>query len=427
MVHIDITGAMASAITPTRGISDQELQSISTGLKKYVEDFLAEREKGEHAWSMNPYDKNIIQQVKETAERAKSEKIQTVVWIGIGGSGLGPKVLQEIFEGPNTIEFILLDTIDPAVLKLYTSIIDWKQTLIVVASKSGGTLEPMSVFSLCWSKLKKAKGDKASDRVIALTDPNTGNLRSFCLEHGISMLPIPPNVGGRFSIFTPVGLLSLALLGGNVEAFVKGAKEMDTACQSTDVDKNPAAQLSRIQYMLDTKRDCPLRVIMPYSQQLESISRWDQQLIAESLGKNETKNPIPFSAVGTQDQHSLLQQWMAGPRQMWHLFIRIEEQPQINVTDDIEESFSYLIGKPFGDLLNACYEGTRKALESANRPSVTITLQRLDEENIGRLFYLFLVEVILLGKLYRIDPYGQPAVEIGKKITKELLQEKPKT
>ncbi|MCK5017999.1 MAG: hypothetical protein KAS32_13165 [Candidatus Peribacteraceae bacterium] len=423
MLHIDITNTLASTITPTKGITDQEMKSIATGLKKYIEDFLAEREQGEHTWSMAPYDKNMIDQVKETALRVKNEKIQTVIWIGIGGSGLGPKVIQEVFESPETMEFILLDTLDPSILELTSHIVDWKQTLVVVASKSGGTLEPMSIFALCWSLLRKAIGDKAADRVIALTDPNKGNLRSFCLEHGISMLPIPSNIGGRYSIFTPIGLLSLALLNGDIDAFASGAKEMDTSCQSTDVDKNPAAQLARVQFLLDTKRENPLRIIMPYSQRLESLARWCQQLIAESLGKTELHNPIPVAAIGTQDQHSLLQQWMEGPRKSWHVFIKEEEQQYLAVPDCIEESFKYLIGKPYGKLLDACYRGTSQALTSVKRPNVTISLKKIDEQHLGELFYLFMVEVILLGKLYRIDPYGQPGVETGKKITKEILGE----
>jgi len=279
----------------------------------------------------------------------------------------------------------------------------------------------MSVFFLCWSQLKKAKGDKAADRVVALTDPNNGNLRSFCLERGISMLPIPSDVGGRYSIFTPVGLLPLALLDADVDQFVRGAKEIDTICQNTTIDENPAALLASVQFLLDTKRGYPIRVIMPYSQRLESIARWGQQLIAESLGKTELNNPIPFSAIGTQDQHSLLQQWMAGPRQMWHLFICEEETAQVIVPDEVEPAFEHLIGKSFGQLLHACYRGTSQALTAAKRPHATITLPKLDAYHLGQLFELFLIEVVLLGKLYRIDPYGQPAVETGKKITNEIL------
>jgi glucose-6-phosphate isomerase len=257
--------------------------------------------------------------------------------------------------------------------------------------------------------------------VIAITDPEKGSLRDFCLEHGISMLPLPSDVGGRYSIFTPIGLLPLALLGGDVNAFLRGAKEMDTVCQQTNFEDNPAALLAGVQFLLDTKRGYSNRVIMPYAQKLESVGRWDQQLIAESLGKKETPNPLPVAAIGTQDQHSLLQQWMSGPRQCWHIFIRDIEKPRVHVPEDIGGVFSYLGGKSFGQLLDACYEGTSRALTGAKRPHVTISLTRIDSNHLGQLFFLLLSEVVFLGKLYRIDPYGQPAVEIGKKITKEIL------
>ena len=422
MLTVDITGTLGKTITPSKGIPEQELMSLKTTMKRYTEAYLKERERGEHAWTMDPYDKRSIQQVKEVAEFAMKEKIRTVVWVGIGGSGLGPKVIQEFLEGPDTIEFILLDTLDPAILQMYTDLIDWKKAMVVVASKSGGTLEPMSVFFHCFSELKKARGDKANEYIVALTDPHKGKLRSYCLEKKIRMLHIPTAVGGRYSVFTPVGLLPVALLGGDVDAFVKGAIDIDTTCQDPDFEKNPAALLACAQFILDTKRGYPIRVIMPYSQRLESVARWSQQLVAESLGKNELNNPIPLAAIGTQDQHSLLQQWMQGPRKGWHLFIREEEMVDVRVPEDtLEESFGYIANKSFGDLLTACYQGTSQALTNVNRPHATISLQRLDEEHLGQLFFLLLTEVVLLGKLYRIDPYGQPGVEMGKTITKELL------
>ncbi|MDD5623396.1 MAG: hypothetical protein PHI23_01655 [Candidatus Peribacteraceae bacterium] len=421
MLTLSIDGTLGKTITPSMGIPDQEFSALRTGVRRYVQNWLKEREEGLHAWSMDPYNKATMEKVLEEVERVKAERIRTVVWIGIGGSGLGPKVIQEVFEKPDTIEFILLDTLDPAVLSMYLSFIDWKSTLIVIASKSGGTLEPMSVFFHCWQQMKNALGAKAASHVLAITDPYAGILRGFCLEESIRMLPIPPTVGGRFSIFSPVGLLPLALLGGDVETFLRGAKEMDTLCQSTTLEENPALLLASVQFLLDTKRGYPLRVIMPYSQRLASIARFDQQLIAESLGKNETGNPIPMAAIGTQDQHSLLQQWMAGPRKFWHLFIREEEKIRLNLPADLPANFRSVAGKGFGQLLDACYMGTAQALTSVKRPHATITLPELNAEHLGQLFFLLLAEVVFLGKLYRIDPYGQPAVEVGKHITKEIL------
>ncbi|MBI2636294.1 hypothetical protein HYW84_03135 [Candidatus Peregrinibacteria bacterium] len=421
MITLDISSALAKAITPTMGIPDADMSGLRTSMKKHVEDWLKERSQGKHAWSMCPYDNKMMQRVKEAAMAAKGRGIRTVVWIGIGGSGLGPKVMQEFLEGPETMEFIVADTIDPSALEQILAMIEWKTTLVVIASKSGDTLESMSVFFLFWELLKEQKRLNPQNHVLAITDPERGTLHDLCIREDIPMLPMPFAVGGRYSIFTPIGLLPLALLGGDVNAFVRGAKEMDTLCQATGLQENPAALLAATQFLLDTRRGYPVRVIMPYGVRLQSLARWDQQLVAESLGKTETHNPIPFSAIGTQDQHSLLQQWMAGPRKFWHLFIREIEKPRVQVPEQVEDDWKFIAGKTFGQLLDACYEGTSRALTSARRPHVTISLARSDVAHLGQLFFLLMTEVVILGKLYRIDPYGQPAVETGKQITKQLL------
>lgn len=421
MLTLDIKGTLAKVITPSLGIPDSEFGAIRTTVRRHTEEWLREREKGMHAWSMNPYDKDMIREVQHLVTRVRSEGIQTIVWVGIGGSGLGPKVLQEVFESPVTPELIIVDTVDPATLDMQLKLIDWRTALLVVVSKSGGTLETMSAFFACLSRLKDAVKSRPLQRVVAITDPEGGPLRSFADENRIPSLSIPQNVGGRFSIFSPVGLFALGLLHGDINQFVRGAKEMDTFCQETMLQKNPAATLAAVQYLLDTRRSYPLRIIMPYGDRLQSLARWEQQLIAESLGKSEGFNPLPVAAIGTQDQHSLLQQWMAGPRKSWHLFIRELEKPRLEVPKDIPPEFAYFGGKTFGQLLDACYEGTSQALTSAKRPHATISLQRLDEYHLGQLFFLFMAEVVYLSKFYRIEMYGQPAVEIGKQITKGIL------
>lgn len=422
MIHVNINGALGQTITPSKGIPEHEIDSLRTSTKQYNEQWLRERENGEHQWSMDPYNKQIIEAVKETVSRINKQKTDTVIWIGIGGSGLGPKVIQEVFESVNTREMIVLDSIDPSVMNTLSKITNWRRTLIVIASKSGSTLEPMSAFFFCFNELKKAvKPELIPNHVIAITDPEKGLLHDFCIKHGLPMLPIPAGVGGRYSIFTPIGLLPLGLLNGDIDQFIRGAKEMDTFCQQNNLEKNPAMLLAVAQFLLDTKRNYPIRVIMPYCQRLMSIARWNQQLIAESLGKNELFNPIPLSAIGTQDQHSLLQQWQEGPRKFWHLFIKENEKERVTLPDDIDGPFSYIAGKTFSQLLDACYEGTSQALAEAKRPHATISMGRLDEYHLGQLFFLLLTEVVILGKLYRINPYGQPGVELGKKITKNIL------
>ena len=419
MLHVDISAALAKLLTPTYGITNQECTQLRTAVRRHVEEWLQERQNGEHAWSMDPYDRPLRERVKECAKRISSAHCQDILWIGIGGSALGPRVVVDSFHSPKTPRFHILDTADPAAIQNAVHAIDWTKVFVVIASKSGNTLESMSLFFYLWDELRKHRKGKAKEHVLAITDPAEGALRRFCIAQGIPMLPIPTDVGGRFSVFTPIGLLPMSLCGGNIDSFLRGAKEMDTLCQQTSLEENPAALLAVVQFLLDTKKRKHLRIVMPYGSRLRHMAAWDQQLIAESLGKGQS--PIPLAANGPRDQHSLLQQWLAGPRGFWHLFIRELEKPRVTIPTTVESTFAFIAGKTFGDVLDACEEGTAHALTKKKHPNVTLSLSRLDEAHLGQLFFLFMVETVFLGKLYRIDPYGQPAVEQGKKITKEIL------
>src|SRR3989344_2637786 len=155
MLTVDITGTLGKTITPSMGLADADVLGVRTSMRRFIGDWKTERERGQHGWNRDLYDDRAIERVKEVAARAKKERIQTVVWIGIGGSGLGPRVMQEVFETPQTVEFVIIDTIDPAALQLYLEIVDWKKSLVIVASKSGGTLETVSAFFLYWDALRQ--------------------------------------------------------------------------------------------------------------------------------------------------------------------------------------------------------------------------------------------------------------------------------
>lgn len=421
MLSLDITGVLGKTITPSLGIPEQELSAIQGTLRHFLEEFQRERQALKHEWAQSSSDAAVPEQVERLAGMFRKERVTTVLWIGIGGSSLGPRVIKEVFETASTPELVVLDTIDPAVLLEELSIVDWERALLVIASKSGGTLEPMSLTFLVLDRMRKALKERMASRVVVITDPSEGLLREMALRERYATLPIHPGIGGRYSIFTPIGLLPLALLGADIRAFLRGARQMDGLCKSSVLEENPAALLAAVQYLLDIRRNYPIRVIMPYSTRLQSLGRWEQQLLAESLGKTEAYGPTPLASIGTQDQHSMLQQWMQGRRLHWHLFIREGEKPHLPLPVITEPAFSSLVGRSFGELLDACAEGTAKALTAAKRPHVTVTLPRLDEEHLGQLFFLFMAEVVLLGKLYRIDPYGQPGVELGKQIAKDIL------
>jgi glucose-6-phosphate isomerase len=421
MLQLDVTGALAKIITPSLGITDQEFSTTTHTLRHTLEDVLRERKQGKHAWAQSPYDEKTSELVQTLAARVHGERIETILWVGIGGSSLGPRVIREVFERAETPELVVLDTVDPSILQEELKLIDWRRTLLVIASKSGGTVEPMSLFFLLHDQLHAALGEQAPSHIVAITDPSEGVLHDLAVKEGFLLLPIPPTIDGRYSIFTPIGLLPLALLKGDIDGFLRGARDMDVLCQQPEVRENPATLLAATQFLLDAKHQYPIRVIMPYSMRLQSLGRWEQQLLSESLGKTEAYGPFPLASIGTQDQHSMLQQWIQGRRLVWFLFIREEEKAQLTVPEVAEPSLSYLSGKGFGQILDALYEGTVRSLTAAKRPHVTITLPRLDAYHLGQLFFLFLMEVVLLAKLYRVNPYGQPGVELGKKIAKEIL------
>lgn len=421
MLTLDIAGSLAKLITPSYGISDQDLLQLRGSLKRYIDEMRAECEAGQHPWTRSIYDEAAVRSVKEIAERVKKQKIDTIVWVGIGGSGLGPRVLKEVFESPKTPELVIVDTIDPSALQQLLELADWKRTLLVCASKSGGTLETMTAFFLFWDAMKTALGSKATEHVLAITDPHQGTLQSYAATQGITIVP-HPEVGGRYAIFTAVGLLPLALLDADVDAFLQGAADMEAQCFNPSLDENPAAMLAAVQYLHESKKGYVMRVIMPYSQRLISLAQWNQQLVAESLGKNEVRNPFPVAAIGTRDQHSMLQQWMQGPRKSWHLFIHEIEKPRLTVPKDIDPAYEYVAGKSFGQILDAFLDGTARALTQVRRAHATVNITRLDAYHLGALFHMFLFEVVYLGKLYRIDPYGQPGVELSKQIAKDILQ-----
>ncbi len=422
MLSLDITGVLGKVITPSLGIPERELERAGETTIRAVSEWLRERETGQHAWTSPPYDRRAKEEVLSCAQRLLGERVDTVVWVGIGGSGLGPRVIAEAFESAQSPEFLVVDSVDPAVLQPLLQSLDWRRTALVVASKSGDTLESMSAFFLLREKLIQALGDRATARMVAVTDPQSGPLRTLALSEGMNVLPVPSGVGGRYSVFTPVGLLPLALLGADVEGLLRGAREMDTLCRQSSLDQNLAALLATVQYVLDVRRGYPIRVVMSYVGRLATLARWEQQLLAESLGKSEAYGPTPLAAVGTQDQHSLLQQWLAGRRNCWHLLLREDEHPPLAVPELPTPALRHLSGAPFGAILDACLTGTVEALRRAKRPTVVLSMPSLDAAHLGQLLFLLMAEVVLLSKLYRIDPYGQPAVEYGKKVARALLQ-----
>jgi glucose-6-phosphate isomerase len=241
-------------------------------------------------------------------------------------------------------------------------------------------------------------------------------------------------VGGRFSVFTPVGLFPAAVVGIDIQALLEGARAMAARCATAELEKNPAYLNAVIHYIFDTRKGKPISVLMPYADCLLSVADWYRQLYAESLGKREAKDgrevfsgPTPIRALGVTDQHSQLQLYMAGPFDKVITFIRVEE-PRRDV--EIPRAFSYetpldyLSGHTLKQLTGFEQRATAHALMENNRPTITLRVPEISAHTVGQLLYFFELQVAFAGYLYNINPFDQPGVERGKVLTYGLMGRK---
>ncbi|CCY24716.1 glucose-6-phosphate isomerase [Brachyspira sp. CAG:484] len=391
-------------------------------------------------WMNLGYNEETLWYVKEYASMIK-DRFENILVLGIGGSALGGLAVTEALLKPywNLLtdeqreglpRIFFLDNIDPDSISGLLDILDLKKTLVNVITKSGSTAETMSQFMIVKDRLEKELGDTYRYNFVATTDKKTGVLRQIAEQEGYKTFVVPDDVGGRFSVFSAVGLLPLALVGIDIDAIVNGVKDMDLALKNTDIRENIAAQNALIHYLMDTKKGKNLSVMMPYSSRLKYVSDWYVQLWAESLGKNKDKNgadvnigPTPIKALGATDQHSQIQLYNEGPNNKVINFIRVEE---FDTTLEIPRIFEYtgigyLGGKTINQLINAEADSTRVALSDYCRPTVTITLPKVDGYNVGQLLYMLEVQTAIAGELYNINTFNQPGVEQAKNYTYALM------
>ena len=248
-------------------------------------------------------------------------------------------------------------------------------TLFNVISKSGSTAETMAQFLLFTESLRSHLGAKWREHVVVTTDAKAGALRPFAEANDLPCFTIPDNVGGRFSVLTPVGLLPGALMGWDLDGLLAGARIGREHGLRTDLASNPSALLAVAQHALDTQSRCPIQVLFAYSHRLRRLADWNVQLVAESLGKRTPEGrgvgPTPHAAIGTTDQHSQVQLFAQGPSDKVFTFLRVERHPEdvdIPKAPPGVSGLDYMDGKSFGQLLDAECRATYLALVEAGRP-----------------------------------------------------------
>jgi glucose-6-phosphate isomerase len=437
-LRIDYTNMLAPAVSggiPAAGWRDAQQRFPAVHA-----DLVGQHRAGRLGFLDLAGDGALHRQSTDFARDAKG-RFDDVVVLGIGGSALGPIALRTALRpsGWNSLpperreghpRLHVLDNVDPGTIAALLERLELRRALFVVTSKSGGTAETMAQYLVVRGRLDDALGVDARDHLAFVTDPAKGALRAIARTDGFRALDIPPAVGGRFSVLTPVGLLPAALIGIDTAGLLAGADDMARRCATDDLRRNPAGVFATLEWVADEQLGRRIHVLMPYSDPLRDVAAWFVQLWAESLGKQRSETagegvgPTPLAALGATDQHSQVQLFMEGPHDKTVAFVAVREP-----LEDVEipalhsgiPELGYLGGHRLAELLDIERRATAGALARRGRPNLTIELDRVDAWHFGGLLMLFEIATIYAGTLYGVDPLDQPGVELGKQFTYAML------
>jgi len=348
---------------------------------------------------------------------------KTLVVNGIGGSALGALALESALS-PGRRHLAILDNVDPDLVHARLASLNPSDVAVAAITKSGSTAETMANLLVVLDWLERRLGPAHVRRWCAVTDPKKGDLRELARRLGLSTLPVPENVGGRFSVLTAVGLLPAAFLGVDVAGLLEGARAMRAHCWSAPPERNLGVLGATLLRLMATKRGRNIQVLMPYSGRLVHLADWYRQLWAESLGKRLDRRgrvvetgQTPVTALGATDQHSQMQLYMEGPHDKVVTFLELasfRHDVRIPRLHADLPSLGYLGGRTLGQLLTAEKRGTEMALSAAGRPNFSYRLPKLSAHALGQLVYMFEFQTALSGELLGIDAFDQPGVEAGK-------------
>ncbi len=408
---------MRADLSATDKITPAEIMDARHELLKLHKD-------GAQGWLNILDDKKHHKAVKNACKQFG--KYKHLLVLGIGGSDLGARAALSALRtnGKKTIVHFAGNTTDPDEINAIFEQIPWKQTAINVISKSGATLETMSVFFAAKERLEKAVGaKKAAKAIICTTDPESSALLDFARDKGYATLPVPQNIGGRFSVLSSVGLFPMAMAGVNIDKIVAGAKKLRDEWikfggTSHKIDRYAAHHVAHC------AKGRTIHVLFTYSSALKQIGQWYRQIWAESLGKSAAFGPTPVAALGPTDQHSQLQLYQDGPDDKIYTFLTVNVYgSKLKVSKEIIklDNFAYTKGKNFDDLMHAAAKGTSQSLADQKKPVGNINVKQCDETTMGELFVFFEIATAMTGLLAHIDPFNQPGVEDSKNRVQKIL------
>jgi glucose-6-phosphate isomerase len=398
-------------------------------------------------------DASELGRINQIAHRLR-ENTDRVVVLGIGGSYLGAKALFDAlchtyhnempaklrmgkpriyFEGNAVDNDSLQDLLELLENNCVDPDLPEERWGVIVVSKSGGTLETAAAYRVLRAEAAKYYGPKSDllrQLIVPVTGP-TGKLRNLCLADGYNdeeILTIPDNVGGRYSVFTPVGLLPAAVMGLDTRALLLGAAAMTKRFLEEPFERNPVLQFAAINHLMAEELGKTTRVMAVWSKKLEAVGWWYDQLLSESLGK-QGQGPTPLTVVQSRDLHSRGQQHQEGTRDkiINNLYVRTPKHPPllIGMADRNEDELNAISRKGFPDIMEAAFKGTNEAYYEAARPTADLILPVLSEHTMGQLLQMLMLATAVEGRLSGINPYGQPGVEAYKANMMRILKSSP--
>ena len=435
-MNVDFSDVLASAVYE-HGFSKEEITGSEKTLKKVKKAII---EKKNTLYFPLNLPTTMQKETKEIIEYANSirDSFDNLVVVGMGGSILGNELLHFALKGTyanleNEKKVYFIDNIDPETNLTLLENLDLRRTFFNIITKSGSTSETL-LNMLLIRELTKKKNINFEKQVLFTTDPNKGFLRKLSQEFNIKTYPIHPDVGGRYSVLSHVGLFSAAFENIDIEKLLEGARKREKHFIKNDVLNESSLILPLLQYKFFKEHKVNINVLFSYSDGLEYMGKWYEQLLAESIGKkfsisNEVVSSgiTPVVARGPYHQHSTLQLFMEGPYDKLIIFLvpnSFRKDYQLHEEFKDEEAVAFLQNNAYSKLLLSEYRATKMALTEYKRPNISIEIEEINEEEVGNLIYFFELSVIALGELFNVNPIDQPSVEVGKRITHALMGDK---
>lgn len=382
-------------------------------------------------WRDLPLQIENLLEIKNVAKKIREDN-EILVVIGIGGSYLGARAVIEalscafeslkpkkespliLYAGENLSEDYMADLLE---------VLQTRDFSLCVISKSGTTTEPAIAFRILKKELEEKYGkEEAKNRIIAITDKSKGVLRGLANENGYKTFDIKDDIGGRFSVLTPVGLLPIAVAGYDIEALMQGAKEIREVLINDKSMSNPAWQYASFRNILYNKGK-KIEVFLTYLPALQYLSRWWQQLLGESEGKNG-KGLFPVCLLNTTDLHSMGQYIQEGERIMFETVLQVKnnnKKVEIPYDQENKDGLNYLLSHSLNQINQVALKATRQAHIDGGVPQITINVEKIDEKNLGAILYFFEFACGLSSYALKVNPFNQPGVEAYKNNMFKLL------